>query len=213
MKSMVNAFSDYARSPRSRPQRLDLNALATDVVELYRDEGSSTRLATRLDPDLPALERTSTPSASVAQPGEERAGGLRRSADARIDVETRRVMRIDRCIAELRVTDSGPGFPIDTIDRIFEPYTTSKKKGTGLGLAIVKKIVEEHNGRVWAENRPRGRRFGRHAVSASDGGRSKEGRRALHERQGNVRSTSWWSTTSRTSRCSSARSWRTRASR
>lgn len=157
MKSMVNAFSDYARSPRARPQRLDLNALATDVVELYRDEGSHTRLATRLDPHLPALEADIDRIRQVLHNLVKNAlEACTESADAHVEVETRRVERTDRCLAELRVTDSGPGFPVETIDRIFEPYTTSKQKGTGLGLAIVKKIVEEHNGRVWAENRREG---------------------------------------------------------
>ena len=157
MKSMVNAFSDYARSPRARPQRLDLNALAADVVELYRDEGSPTRLATRLDPHLPTLEADIDRIRQVLHNLVKNAlEACAESADARVEVETRRVDRTDRCLAELRVTDSGPGFPVATIDRIFEPYTTSKKKGTGLGLAIVKKIVEEHNGRVWAENRREG---------------------------------------------------------
>ncbi len=157
MKSMVNAFSDYARSPRARPQRLDLNALATDVVELYRDEGSPARLATRLDPGLPALEADTDRMRQVLHNLVKNAlEACTEDADARVEVRTRRVVRTDRCLAELRVTDSGPGFPADTIDRIFEPYTTSKRKGTGLGLAIVKKIVEEHNGRVWAENRREG---------------------------------------------------------
>jgi len=53
---------------------------------------------------------------------------------------------------ELIASDEGPGFPIDLMDRLFEPYVTSKPRGTGLGLAIVKKIVEEHGGTVMAEN-------------------------------------------------------------
>ena len=157
MKSMVNAFSEYARSPRARPARLDLNALATDVVELYRDERSRIRLATRLDPELPALEadidRIRQVLHNLVKNALEACG---ENASARVAVETRRVRRRDRLLAELRVADTGPGFPEDIIDRVFEPYTTSKRKGTGLGLAIVKKIVEEHNGQVWAENRREG---------------------------------------------------------
>jgi nitrogen fixation/metabolism regulation signal transduction histidine kinase len=43
------------------------------------------------------------------------------------------------------------------LERIFEPYVTTKPKGTGLGLAIVKKIVDEHGGAVTIANaKPRG---------------------------------------------------------
>ena len=154
MKSMVNAFSDYARTPQAKPQRLDLNTLATDVVELYRDEGAHMRLATRLDPHLPTLEADIDRIRQVLHNLVKNAlEACAERPDACVEVETRRVVRRKRCVAELRVYDTGPGFPADTIDRVFEPYTTSKPKGTGLGLAIVKKIVEEHNGRVWAENR------------------------------------------------------------
>jgi nitrogen fixation/metabolism regulation signal transduction histidine kinase len=52
-----------------------------------------------------------------------------------------------RCV-EVRFSDNGPGFPPEQVDRLFEPYVTTKSKGTGLGLAIVKKIVEEHGGTI-----------------------------------------------------------------
>ena len=58
--------------------------------------------------------------------------------------------------ALIAVSDNGPGFQKELLGRIFEPYVTSKPKGTGLGLAIVKKIVEEHGGRIEADNRPEG---------------------------------------------------------
>ena len=66
---------------------------------------------------------------------------------------TRRAGTAPREYIELQVCDNGPGFARSVIDRLFEPYVTSKEKGTGLGLAIVKKIVDEHGGTLAAENR------------------------------------------------------------
>jgi signal transduction histidine kinase len=57
---------------------------------------------------------------------------------------------------EIRIEDRGPGIPQQLMDSIFDPYVTSKHKGTGLGLAIAKKIIEEHGGVIWLENRDAG---------------------------------------------------------
>jgi signal transduction histidine kinase len=57
------------------------------------------------------------------------------------------------CIA---IADTGPGIPAAHLDRIFEPYFTTKAEGTGLGLALVHKIVEEHGGRIQATTRSQG---------------------------------------------------------
>ncbi|HEX7861455.1 MAG TPA: ATP-binding protein [Verrucomicrobiae bacterium] len=46
------------------------------------------------------------------------------------------------------ITDNGPGIPKEKLDKIFEPYFTTKEKGTGLGLAIVKHNTELYNGEV-----------------------------------------------------------------
>jgi signal transduction histidine kinase len=53
---------------------------------------------------------------------------------------------------EIVVTDDGPGIPPDKVERIFEPYFTTKEKGTGLGLTIVKHNVELYGGTVRVES-------------------------------------------------------------
>jgi PAS domain S-box-containing protein len=58
------------------------------------------------------------------------------------------------------VSDTGGGIPQEQINRIFEPFYTTKKKGTGLGLMIVQRVVRAHNGRIELEsNAGRGTTF------------------------------------------------------
>ncbi|MBI4633268.1 MAG: PAS domain S-box protein [Deltaproteobacteria bacterium] len=56
------------------------------------------------------------------------------------------------------ISDQGGGIPVENLDRIFDPFFTTKKvgKGTGLGLSISHNIVQNHGGRIWAENNSSG---------------------------------------------------------
>ncbi len=56
--------------------------------------------------------------------------------------------------ARILVADEGKGIEKAALDRIFEPFFSTKKRGTGLGLAIVKQIVEQHSGTVAIESEP-----------------------------------------------------------
>jgi len=57
---------------------------------------------------------------------------------------------------QISVRDSGPGFAASIVDRLFEPFVTTKSEGLGLGLSISRTIVASHGGRLWAENNPEG---------------------------------------------------------
>ena len=76
----------------------------------------------------------------------------------------------DRCVelfienggkrATVRLRDNGAGIPADKLERIFNPFFTTKETGTGLGMAIARKIVEAHEGSVDVVSEPgRGTEF------------------------------------------------------
>jgi nitrogen fixation/metabolism regulation signal transduction histidine kinase len=148
MKHMVDDFSDYARMPAPELAALDLNALVLEVLGLY--ETSKAKIGVTLDPALPAVWGDATQLRQIIH------NLLRNAEDAQESTASPQIGILTRPmegVAELCVTDDGPGFPPEIMSRVFEPYVTTKTRGTGLGLAIVKKIVDEHLGRINITNR------------------------------------------------------------
>jgi nitrogen fixation/metabolism regulation signal transduction histidine kinase len=157
MKQMVNAFSEYARAPDMRLAHFSLNQLVTEVAELYRLQDPAAEIRLDLDPTLPEIEadrgRMRQLLANLITNGIEALAGV---ADGCVELSTRQQRAEGAVAAVICVKDNGPGFRKEILGRLFDPYVTGKPRGTGLGLAIVKRIVEEHGGRIEAENRPEG---------------------------------------------------------
>lgn len=155
MKEMVNAFSDYARTPAMKPRTMDVNTLVGDVLELYRGGESGKGITLDIDEDLPPIhadpDRLRQVLHNLTKNALEASDG---DTPAELHVQTRAVDENTGGCAEVRFSDRGNGFPHDIIEHVFEPYVSTKPKGTGLGLAIVKKIVDESGGVVWVENNP-----------------------------------------------------------
>jgi PAS domain S-box-containing protein len=179
LKSMVNAFADYARPAQMLAGPVNLNDLVRDVVELYiaghdrpvdlthtdvvplrAAEGQEGARASRtvvlrlaLDRRLPAITADAGRLRQVLHNllinARDALTGVSRPV---IRLATRQLEEAGHRYVELTIQDNGPGFPAGLLPRLFEPYVTTKEKGTGLGLAIVKRIVEEHGGQIRAEN-------------------------------------------------------------
>ncbi len=62
------------------------------------------------------------------------------------------VHRKDEKIAEVRISDDGPGMPAEIVEQVFRPFYTTKHKGSGLGLSICKKNIERHCGTIEVES-------------------------------------------------------------
>ena len=148
LKSMVDAFSQYARTPEPSMRELDLNALTREVLTLYESSlGGAVQL--ELAPRLPAVVGDAAQLRQVIH------NLLQNAQDALTETAAPRITVASSAgdgVVRLAVTDNGCGFPEQVIQRAFEPYVTTKPRGTGLGLAIVKKIVEEHGGAATITN-------------------------------------------------------------
>ncbi len=154
MKEMVNDFSEYARDPGLKLEKQSILPILKEVLTLYKSNNHHQfRLQGEPCPGLVCVDKNRFRQVIH--------NVLKNAIEASEDVQKAVVITIDcariidkpRDWLEIRIQDHGPGIPESMLDRLFEPYATSKQKGTGLGLAIVKKIIEEHHGRVWAENR------------------------------------------------------------
>lgn len=154
MKSMVNTFSDYARTPTINPGKTDLNQLVSAVVDLYRTANPETAFETAFAAELPPASvdagRLRQVFNNLIKNALEASAGTQ--VAPQVFVSTRRMNSDAGDYVEIRIEDRGDGIPENLLGNLFEPYVTSKSKGTGLGLAIVKKIVEEHGGLVTLAN-------------------------------------------------------------
>ena len=153
LKEMVNAFSDYARSPDMEILTINVAVLLTEIIDLYQEQESKINITFNIDSNDLKFD---------ADPGRIRQiihNLIRNSIEAiPEDVAGTISVSVKQCdinnikMIEICIEDNGSGFDKNSLGQIFDPYVTSKLKGTGLGLAIVKKLVEEHMGFIEAEN-------------------------------------------------------------
>jgi nitrogen fixation/metabolism regulation signal transduction histidine kinase len=154
MKEMVNDFSDYARSPGLELVSSPIGELIREVLALYQSNPEHQFTLSNDNGDI-NLKIDKNRFRQVLHNLLKNA--IEASEEAKLPVNImlslQAVSHQKGDFLEITISDQGPGLPADMINTLFEPYITNKAKGTGLGLAIVKKIIEEHGGNVWAENR------------------------------------------------------------
>jgi nitrogen fixation/metabolism regulation signal transduction histidine kinase len=150
---MVNAFSSYAQPVSMQLGEVNLNQLIQDVVELHKREDRPIAISYDLDESLPELSADNGRLRQVLNNLLINAtDALSSNEHPEIRISTQGYKEHEQRFVELIVRDNGPGIPEDMLERLFEPYVTTKDRGTGLGLAIVKRVIEEHGGTVWASN-------------------------------------------------------------
>jgi nitrogen fixation/metabolism regulation signal transduction histidine kinase len=151
LKEMVNAFGDYARAPQLQLEPLDLYELVRDVADLY--QGSDLNIHLDLIEPTPMMNGDAGRLRQLLHNLFKNAlEAVRAVPDGTLVVRSHWVFDAGERFIDLSFEDNGSGFSDEVLERLFEPYVTTKIRGSGLGLAIVKKIVEEHNGQIRAQN-------------------------------------------------------------
>jgi signal transduction histidine kinase len=121
---------------------IEMAAAKFEAAEVAWEVEGPAELIVRVDPLL--MEQSLLNLMLNAAEAMENGGKLRVVYSRGEEVEARQLRIV--------VKDSGPGIGADVLDRIFNPFFTTKERGTGLGLAIVHRIVEAHEGTIIATN-------------------------------------------------------------
>jgi two-component system NtrC family sensor kinase len=157
LSGLSDQYLSMARRKAPEVEESDLGAIVHSAIEFMRPEVEKHRveLVSRIPPELPwvlvdqgqirQVLFNLVRNAREAMPG----GG-------RVSIEVNQAGEA----LEVRVSDNGPGVPPEQIERLFDPFYTTKDHGTGLGLAVSRQILAAHGGRLeYAEARPHGSVF------------------------------------------------------
>ena len=170
LSRLLSEFLDFARVRVTRGERVNMGEVAQAAVRLAdthpdRKAGVSVTCVIPTEPllvegDEDLLHRAIfniTLNAVQAAPAN----------SGRVTVEVSRLnveqiptgVPFEVSAIALRVSDNGPGIPIELRERVFDPFFTTKTGGTGLGLPIVHRAIEAHRGFVFMDSSPMGTRF------------------------------------------------------
>jgi signal transduction histidine kinase len=146
---------------RGAPERevVDLNEIVREITVLLGDTAGrhSISIRTKLDLALPRAAADRIQLQQVLMNLMLNGIEAMRETGGELTITSKRAERSQLLIS---VRDSGIGVPGDEAERIFDAFFTTKTQGTGMGLSISRRIIESHDGRLWASpNVTRGATF------------------------------------------------------
>jgi len=158
---VISRIRDLIKKAPPRVDRLDLNDAVREVIVITQAEAVKNDVSVQMElaDGLPPVKGDRVQLQQVVL------NLIINAVEAMSAVpEEARALLVGtaRAEAEVLVTvrDSGPGLPTSDLQRIFEPFHTTKQTGLGVGLSISRSIIEAHGGRLWASaNVPRGAIF------------------------------------------------------
>lgn len=156
---VMNDLLAFSQPVRLDPSPTDVSDLIAHTVSLIKTDADSRHIAIRIN-SAPMLDHILLDENQMTQVL------LNLLLNALIAVDDGGVINIsaekDKTDQNLliRIEDNGSGIPPELLDKIFDPFVTTREKGTGIGLAITRKIVENHDGKIDVESPPADNRKG-----------------------------------------------------
>lgn len=158
--SIVEDLLEYTRGRHSQTVKGDLNSWIGQVVEQFINK-QGIDLVIDLYPDLlvapfdpEKMRRVMVNLMENAMQAVREKQPMLAKASVPYQPEVRVITRKVKGNAVIEVEDNGIGMEEETVQRVFEPFFTTRARGTGLGLAVVKRIMEEHNATISIESLP-----------------------------------------------------------
>jgi C4-dicarboxylate-specific signal transduction histidine kinase len=144
------------RKGEAQLQPVDLNEVAREVLQLTQGDliAREVSVTTRLAAILPTVRGDRVQLQQVLLNLIVNACDAMSAIAADERALTIATARDGADAVQVSIADRGPGIAVDMLDRLFQPFVTTKPQGLGLGLSICRSIVMAHGGRLWADNNP-----------------------------------------------------------
>jgi two-component system sensor histidine kinase HydH len=152
LNRVISELLEFARPPEIKLKKTDVNSLIEHSVRLIEKEASSKDIAIKLDlsqQPLPAEIDSDRFSQCLLNLYLNSLQAMEKGGQLSIKDSL-----TDDSHIIIEIKDTGSGIKAENLNKIFDPYYTTKTKGTGLGLAIVHKIIEAHNGNIKVRSAP-----------------------------------------------------------
>jgi signal transduction histidine kinase len=149
LTSTTEQILNFARPVTLAPQRVDLNGLVPDVIQLLSTEINNNHVDTK-------LELYDAPVTGLLDEASIRAASLNLMLNAVQAMPRGGRLTVSTGAANgklwMLISDTGAGMSADQIKQLFVPFNTTKSRGLGLGMPYAQKIIEQHGGRISVES-------------------------------------------------------------
>jgi two-component system sensor histidine kinase HydH len=152
LNRVISELLEFTRPAQLKPKPVDINQLVEHSTRLIQQEAAAKNIQVELHPGSGTAEASVDPDRLTQCFLNVYLNALQAMENSGKLTITTAIRNKTHVIIDIK--DTGPGISADDVDKIFDPYFTTKPKGTGLGLAIVHKIIDAHQGQIKVRSTP-----------------------------------------------------------